>query len=127
MPFIPVTAVYSVLMVFVMYYFTDTRQNSSYDDVSKINSKVTELDFIKKIPVIILLLSFAELNGAQTYLLHIAGVTFITLGVINLLYTKISSFNGYLLSAFLHYGTVIVTTYLSLINLYLCWPYFMQF
>ena len=131
MPLLPITAFYGALLGFLMLYLAfdvvKSRQRHKsglghqHNDIlvaGRIHANAAEY-----IPIVLILIALAELNGAPSGLLHIFGAAFLFARVIHAWGFKVSQGATHIGR---YWGTVI--TFLSLIllglfNLYLCWPY----
>lgn len=131
MPLLPITALYSALLAFVLlhlaYQVVKVRQrhkaglghkNDELLVAGRSHANATEY-----IPITLILLALAELNGAPNFLLHVIGSAFFV--------SRILHAWGFVTSKGLTHagrywgtlGTFVCLMILSLLNLYLCWPY----
>jgi uncharacterized membrane protein YecN with MAPEG domain len=131
MPLLPITALYGALLGFLLLYLAFQVVKNRQLHKSGLGHKNDDLliagrnhaNATEYIPIALILLGLAELNGAPNDVLHIIGALFVFARVIHAWGFKVS--NGTVHKG-RYWGTVITflcLAALALLNLYLCWPY----
>lgn len=131
MPLLPITALYGALLGFLMLYLAFDVVKYRQRHKSGLGHKHDDLlvtgrnhaNATEYIPIILILIGLAELNGASNAILHIFGALFLFARVIHAWGFKVSKGMTH---TGRYWGTVITflcLIALGLLNLYLCWPY----
>lgn len=133
MPFLPITAFYAsicaLLLLYLAYGVVRFRQSQKkglgHDTKELLIAGRNHANAAEYMPIALLLLALAEINGAATNLLHMLGLVFVAarfahaygfkkgLGKVHM-----ARFHGTLF-------TWISIFALALVNLWLSWPYFL--
>ncbi|MFT5592521.1 MAG: putative membrane protein YecN with MAPEG domain [Oceanicoccus sp.] len=131
MPLLPITALYGALLGFLLlhlaYLVVMTRQKyksalgHKNDDI--LIAARNHANAAEYIPIMLILLALAELNGAANGILHIIGALFVAARYIYAWGFRASEEKTHPG----RYWGIVITFFciatLGLLNLYLCWPY----
>lgn len=131
MPLLPITALYGALLGFLLLHLAYLVVVSRQKHKSGLGHKNDDIliagrnhaNAAEYIPIMLILLALAELNGAANGLLHIIGALFVAARYVHAWGFRSSQGKTH---TGRYWGTVITffcIAALGLMNLFLCWPY----